>query len=105
MNMHRLNMHWRQREERPPNAGERLTGRGMPGWHWDPVQIMSHHHRPTERGRRLLGKLLAVAMLIALREMGEDEQSRPGLGRDAASLTGGQVPVLARQLGLGVGEG
>ena len=77
------------------HAADRLSGRGMPGWYRDPVQIMSQHHRPAERHRRLRGKLLAVAMLIALGEMGEHEQPRPGFGRDAAGLPGGQVPVLA----------
>jgi hypothetical protein len=37
--------------------------------------------------------------------MGEYEQPRPGLGRDAAGLPGGQVSPLAGPGGLGVGEG
>lgn len=71
-------------------------------WHRDAVQILGQHDRPAERRRRLAGEPLAVVMLVALREMGEHEQPRPGLGRDAAGLAGGQVPVLAGQPGLGV---
>jgi len=78
---------------------------GVPGRHRDPVQIMSQHDRPPERRRRLRGEPLTVVVLVALREMGEHEQPRPGLGRDAAGLPGGQVPVLVGQRGLGVGEG
>ena len=44
-------------------------------------------------------------MFVALGEMGEHQQPRPALGRDAPGLTGGQVPVLARQRGIGVSEG
>jgi hypothetical protein len=35
----------------------------------------------------------------------EHEQPCPGFGRDAAGLPGGQVPVVARQRSLSVGEG
>jgi len=37
--------------------------------------------------------------------MGEHQQPRPSLGRDAPGVPGGQVPVLARQRSLGVSEG
>jgi hypothetical protein len=73
----------------PASAADRLSGWGMPRWYRDPVQIVSQYYRPAERHRRLRGKLLPVVMLVALREMGEHEQPRPGLGRDAAGLPGG----------------
>jgi len=66
---------------------------------------MSQDYRPAERHRRLRGKLLAVVMLVALREVSEHEHPRPGFGRDASGLAGGQVPVLAGWGGLGVGGG
>ncbi|HEV3117084.1 MAG TPA: hypothetical protein VGY58_08540, partial [Gemmataceae bacterium] len=87
------------------HAADRLCGRGLPGWHRDPVQILSRYHQAAERRCGLGGESLNVVMLVALREMSEHEQPCPGLGRDAAGLPGGQVSPLAGQGGLGVGEG
>src|SRR5208282_2794080 len=52
-----------------------------------------------ERRRGLGGQPFVVPGLVALREMGEHEQPRPGLRRDLAGLPGGQVPVGAGEPG------
>ena len=77
----------------------------MTGWHRNAVQVVSKQDRAAERGGGLLGELLVAGVLVALREMREDKQARTGFGGDAAGLPGGQVPVLAGQGRLGVGEG
>src|SRR5579859_5028649 len=82
----------------------RLRG-PMPGRHRDPVQILGEQDRAAERRRGLFGQRLVASVLIALREMGEDEQPGARLGGDAARLPGGQVPVVASQSSLAVGEG
>src|SRR5260370_5920978 len=82
------------------SAADRLCGRGLPGWHRDPVQILSRYHRAAERRCGLGGEPLNVVMLVALREMSEHEQPCPGLGRHAAGLPGGQVAPLAGPGGL-----
>jgi hypothetical protein len=60
---------------------------------------MSEHDRPAERHRRLRGKLLAVAIFVAMREMGEHEQPRPGLGKPGVGLR--NVPLQYRPAATG----
>jgi hypothetical protein len=58
----------------------------------DPVQVAGQHDLAAERFRRLVGEPRAVTMFVALGEMGEHQEPRPGLGRDApgAGVTDGR---------------
>lgn len=88
-----------------PGQPGRLLRCGVPGGHGDPVQVVRQDDLAAECRLRLPGEPLAALMVVALGEMGKHQQSRPRLGRDAACLPGGEVPVLARERALGVGEG
>src|SRR5262249_20817796 len=84
-----------------------ISRSGVPGRHGYPVQVVSQHDLTAEDRRRLAGQppVTVGAVLVALREVGEDEQPHPALRRDLPGLPGGHVPVVAGQRGLGVGEG
>src|SRR5215467_12543071 len=91
-----------------PGRGQgrhRLGRRRAAGGNGDPVQVVGQHDLAAEGRRCLVGEPLAVTVLVALGEVGEDQQPCPGLGRDTPGLPGGEVPVVTRQRGLGVSEG